>query len=141
MDKIRRAIESTKTAVQERMKRRMIKEQKQYGKQVQADVLRQRAQEKRSMMAKVSELRKRKNRGGNDQTGDKLDELFGEDDDEKKGRGGGGGGGDRRSRHTARGAAFRDKNVRPGGGGSGRASGGGHSAGKKGGRPGKSKRR
>ena len=139
MDKIRRAIESTKTAVQERMKRRMIKEQKQYGKQVQADVLRQRAQDKRAMMAKIQEVRKKTGRN-NDDRANKLDELLGsDDDDDNGGRGGrnGGGGGSRKSRHSARGAAFRGKsgnNVRPGGSGGKRGGGGG-------GRPGKNKRR
>lgn len=81
MDKIRESMMRSKKAVQERAHRRAMKEQKKFGKEVQADVLRQRAATKREGLAKVAEWRKK--RGKNSAS---LDEALGEGDDKKKGR-------------------------------------------------------
>lgn len=62
MEKVRDSIMRSKTEVEERSHRRQMKEQKKFGKEVQAEVMRERARYKREMMDKVSEWRKKRGR-------------------------------------------------------------------------------
>ena len=75
MEKIRESMEKSKKEVQERAHRRNMREQKKFGKEVQADVLRQRAQAKNAHMTKLSEWRKKGGKG----TSLDLDENEGDD--------------------------------------------------------------
>jgi rRNA-processing protein EBP2 len=111
MSKIKESITRAKQALQERTQRRVMKEQKKFGKEVQAEVQRQRAQEKREMLAKVSEWRKTK--------GSASKALDDEDEEPraKRGRGNAGGkaGGKAGAKRSQARAAPKPKNLRPGG--------------------------
>eukprot|EP00672_Neobodo_designis_P025512 CAMPEP_0174838670 /NCGR_PEP_ID=MMETSP1114-20130205/7539_1 /TAXON_ID=312471 /ORGANISM="Neobodo designis, Strain CCAP 1951/1" /LENGTH=311 /DNA_ID=CAMNT_0016072773 /DNA_START=51 /DNA_END=986 /DNA_ORIENTATION=+ len=133
MERIRDSMEKSKKEVQERAHRRNMREQKKFGKEVQADVIRQRAQAKNAHMEKLAEWRKRKgNKGSLD---DALDGETGDDAGltlgSKKGR-------DKFRKPGAGGAARRGgakRSLRPGAG-AGKKSGKGGAK-----RPGKNKRR
>lgn len=114
MNKIKESIHRSKKQVELQAHRRTMKDQKKFGKEVQAEVLRQRAKHKRDLDDRLSDW-KRKTKG-NDR--DDLDDVINQDDDEtgapkKKSRRETGGGGGR-----SRSAAPKPKNFRPGGGGS-----------------------
>lgn len=131
MDKIRASMDRAKKEVQERAHRRNMREQKKFGKEVQADVLRQRAAAKNTALAKVADWRKKR---GKTET---LDSVLGNDGDDEEGHGGQRGkkGRDAYKKAGAGGAARRgaSKSLRPG------AAAGKKKGGSK--RPGKSKRR
>ena len=118
MEKIRSTIVDAKKKVQEIAHRRAMKDQKKFGKEVQAEVLRQRAKHKREMLDKVSEWRK-KNKGnsGREDLDDVLDEKYGENPGGHY-KGGGVRGsalvGDKKSRRNH---FMQKKNITPGGGG------------------------
>lgn len=78
MEKIRSSVLDSKKKVQEQAHRRAMKDQKKFGKEVQAEVLRQRAKNKRDMLDKVSEWRK-KNKGnsGREDLDDVINENYG----------------------------------------------------------------
>lgn len=115
MEKIRGSIVESKKKIQEIAHRRAMKDQKKFGKEVQAEVLRQRAKHKREMLDKVSEWRK-KNKGnsGREDLDDVLDEKYGENPGGHY-KGGGVRGaalvGDKKSRRNH----FMQKNITPGG--------------------------
>lgn len=118
MEKIRSSIVDSKKKIQEIAHRRAMKDQKKFGKEVQAEVLRQRAKHKRDMLDKVSEWRK-KNKGnsGREDLDDVLDEKYGENPGGHY-KGGGVRGsalvGDKKSRRNH---FMQKKNIAPGGGG------------------------
>ncbi|ORC92316.1 putative rRNA processing protein [Trypanosoma theileri] len=114
MNRIAEAMESSKARIEARAHRRAMKDQKKYGKEVQAEVLRQRAKYKRDMGERITEWRRK--RKGNGELRDILDDN--ENDNNTGGRAA------RKER------APQAKNLRPGGG---------RSAGKR--RPGKNARR
>lgn len=101
MNDVRQAMEASKARIEAQAHRRSMKEQKKYGKEVQAEVLRQRAKYKRDMQDSLSDWRKK--RRGNDDT---LRGIV--DEDEDGGRGGAKRG---KGQHTPR-----ARNLRPGGG-------------------------
>lgn len=103
MNKIRESIVKSKQQVEERAHRRAMKDQKKFGKEVQAEVLRQRAKYKRDLNEKISDWKRK--RRGNDE---KLDDVL---EDEDEGRGG------KRARREGGGGARtqRPKNLKPGG--------------------------
>ncbi|EPY38368.1 hypothetical protein AGDE_05561 [Angomonas deanei] len=96
MNDVRQAMEATKARVEAQTHRRAMKDQKKYGKEVQAEVLRQRAKYKRDMQSKLDDWRKK--RKGN------IRDALGEDETEETDKKGGRG---------ARPAPHR--NIRPGG--------------------------
>ncbi|KPI85173.1 hypothetical protein ABL78_5761 [Leptomonas seymouri] len=100
MNDVRQAMEASKARIEAQAHRRSMKEQKKYGKEVQAEVLRQRAKYKRDMQDSLSDWRKK--RRGNE---DSLRGIVDEEED--------GGRGARRAKgqHTPR-----ARNLRPGGG-------------------------
>lgn len=109
MNKIRDSIDKSKKQVEERAHRRAMKDQKKFGKEVQAEVLRQRAKYKRDLNDRLSDWKKK--RRGNDES---LDDVIGQDDEERGGKKGGrGGGGGGRGRGGPRSA--KKTNLRPGG--------------------------
>lgn len=120
MEKIRASIVDSKKKIQEIAHRRAMKDQKKFGKEVQAEVLRQRAKHKREMLDKVSEWRK-KNKGnsGREDLDDVLDEKYGENPGGHY-KGGGVRGaalvGDKKSRRNH---FMQKKSITPGGGGKG----------------------
>lgn len=81
MSRIRESIDKTKKQAEERAHRRAMKDQKKFGKEVQAEVLRQRAKYKREMNDKVSDWRKK--RRGNDES---LDDVLEDQRDAKRPR-------------------------------------------------------
>lgn len=105
MNKIRESIVKSKQQVEERAHRRAMKDQKKFGKEVQAEVLRQRAKYKRDMNEKISDW-KRKRRGNDERLDDVLEEEEGQDKKRSRKEGGRGSG---RSNP-------RPKNLKPGGG-------------------------
>lgn len=98
MNQVRQAMEASKHRIEAQAHRRAMKDQKKYGKEVQAEVLRQRAKYKRDMQDRLSDWKKK--RKGNDNLRDYLND---EED----------AGGDRKRGRTERGA--RPRNVKPGG--------------------------
>lgn len=98
MNDVRQAMEASKARIEAQAHRRTMKDQKKYGKEVQAEVLRQRAKYKRDMQDRLSDWKKR--RKGNGELRDLLNE------DEDVGTGG------KRSR-TER--TPKTRNLRPGG--------------------------
>lgn len=115
MNKIRESIDKSKKQVEERAHRRAMKDQKKFGKEVQAEVLRQRAKHKRDLNERLTDW-KRKRRGNDETLDDVLDDDDGAHGGKKarreggRGRGGGGrgrGGGGPRTPKTT--------NLRPGG--------------------------
>lgn len=97
MNDVRQAMEASKSRIEAQAHRRAMKDQKKYGKEVQAEVLRQRAKYKRDMQDRISDW-KRKKKGN----GALRDFLEGDDDESGK--------------PTKRGHQEpRQKNVRPGG--------------------------
>lgn len=80
MTDVRQAMEASKARIEAQAHRRTMKEQKKYGKEVQAEVMRQRAKYKRDMQDSLSDWRK-KRRGNNDSS---LRGIV--DDDEDGGR-------------------------------------------------------
>ncbi|RNF07123.1 rRNA processing protein [Trypanosoma rangeli] len=102
MSRIAAAIETFKTRIEAQAHRRAMKDQKKYGKEVQAEVLRQRAKYKRDMGERLTEWRRK--RKGNEELRDILD------DGDATG-GGGSGGAAQRARTP------KQKGLRPGGGG------------------------
>ncbi|RNF20201.1 rRNA processing protein [Trypanosoma conorhini] len=104
MSRIAAAIESSKARIETQAHRRAMKDQKKYGKEVQAEVLRQRAKYKRDMGERLTEWRRK--RKGNEELRDILN------DDEAAGGGGG--------RSSQRARAPKQKGLRPGGGGGGK---------------------
>ena len=117
MQRVRESINKSKSAVEQRAQRRAMKDQKKFGKEVQAEVLRQRAKHKRDLGDRLQDWKK-KRRGGDRE---ELDNVIDNDDDDGnsrkkqrtegggrgRGRGGGGRGGGARPQ--------RAKNLRPGG--------------------------
>ena len=73
MSRIRESIDKTKKQAEEKAHRRAMKDQKKFGKEVQAEVLRQRAKYKREMNDKISDWRK-KRRGNDESLDDALEE-------------------------------------------------------------------
>jgi rRNA-processing protein EBP2 len=115
MNKIRESIDKSKKQVEERAHRRAMKDQKKFGKEVQAEVLRQRAKYKRDLNDRISDWKKK--RRGNDES---IDDVLGEEDDSRGGRGGRGGGrGGRGGRGGGGGRggprSAKKTNLRPGG--------------------------
>jgi rRNA-processing protein EBP2 len=111
MNKIRESIQRSRVAVESRAQRRAMKDQKKFGKEVQAEVLRQRAKHKRDLSDRLHDWNKKRKGARED-----LDEVIDKDDDE----------GDERPRKRARGeqqrgggrgggGPARPKNLRPGG--------------------------
>lgn len=80
MNDVRQAMEASKARVEAQAHRRSMKDQKKYGKEVQAEVLRQRAKYKRDMQDRLNDWRKK--RKGNDSLRGLLNE------DEEEGRNG-----------------------------------------------------
>ncbi|CCW62039.1 unnamed protein product [Phytomonas sp. EM1] len=70
MNNVRRAMEATKSRIESQAHRRAMKDQKKYGKEVQAEVLRQRAKHKRDMQERLSNWKKKK--GGDEAMRDIL---------------------------------------------------------------------
>lgn len=97
MNDVRQAMEASKARIEAQAHRRAMKDQKKYGKEVQAEVLRQRAKYKRDMQDRISDWKHKKK--GN---GALRDFLEGDDDEGKSAK---------RGRHEPR-----QKNMRPGGG-------------------------
>lgn len=95
MNDIRQAMDAAKVRLEAQAHRRSMKDQKKYGKEVQAEVMRQRAKMKREMQGRLSEWKK-KTKGNRDEINDML-----EDKQESRG-----------SRRVQR-----QRNVKPGGGG------------------------
>ncbi|CBH14856.1 rRNA processing protein, putative [Trypanosoma brucei gambiense DAL972] len=106
MSRIASAMEKSKARIEERAHRRAMKDQKKYGKEVQAEVLRQRAKYKRDMGARISEWR-RKRKGNED-----LDDILNADETTSGSKGRGAARGVRGGGTTR---APRQKNLRPGG--------------------------
>lgn len=105
MNKIRESIGKSKQQVEERAHRRAMKDQKKFGKEVQAEVLRQRAKHKRDLSDRISDWKK-KTRGNKE----RLDDVIDEDDGDNRG-------GKRQKREGGRGGQPpRPKNLKPGGG-------------------------
>lgn len=131
MEKVRAAMERSRKEVHERAHRRNMREQKKFGKEVQADVLKQRAQAKNTQMEKLAAWRKTKGKNGAG-----LDEVLNEEDDNNDSPAIGGKKGARRAAFRGAGkggaAASKKRNLRPGQGKAGK---------KKQQRPGKSRRR
>lgn len=100
MHDVRQAMEASKARIEAQAHRRSMKEQKKYGKEVQAEVLRQRAKYKRDMQDNLSDWRKK--RRGND---DALRGIIDEDED-----------GGRDAKRAKGYHAPRARNLRPGGG-------------------------
>lgn len=98
MNDVRQAMEASKARIEAQAHRRSMKDQKKYGKEVQAEVMRQRAKFKRDMQDRLSDWKKKTkgNRGG---LNDMLEDA---DGDARGGRKGG-----------AKGP--RAKNMKPGG--------------------------
>nr|CCC93216.1 unnamed protein product [Trypanosoma congolense IL3000] len=103
MSRLAAPLEKLRARIEQRAHRRAMKDQKKYGKEVQAEVLRQRAKYKREMGARINEWRRK--RKGNDELGDILE--VNNVDDGTKSRG-------RLSTRTQQGP--RQRNLRPGGG-------------------------
>jgi rRNA-processing protein EBP2 len=99
MNDVRQAMEASKARIQAQAHRRTMKEQKKYGKEVQAEVLRQRAKYKRDMQDNLTNWRKK--RRGND---DSLRGIVDEDED-----------GDRGAKRAKGQHAPRARDLRPGG--------------------------
>ncbi|KEG14396.1 putative rRNA processing protein [Trypanosoma grayi] len=97
MSRIATAMEKSKARIEERAHRRAMKDQKKYGKEVQAEVLRQRAKYKRDMGERITEWRRK--RKGNEELRDILDDAEGNETASRKER------------------TLRPKSLRPGGGG------------------------
>lgn len=95
MNDVRQAMEAAKVRLEAQAHRRSMKDQKKYGKEVQAEVMRQRAKVKREMQGRLSDWKK-KTKGNRDELNDML-----EDKEESRG-----------SRRVQR-----QRNVKPGGGG------------------------
>eukprot|EP00796_Vickermania_ingenoplastis_P005250 gene5250-3761_t len=97
MNDVRQAMEASKARIEAQAHRRSMKDQKKYGKEVQAEVLRQRAKFKRDMQDRLSDWKKKTkgNRGG-------LNDML-EDDDR-------GTAGNRKAARTPR-----SKSIKPGG--------------------------
>lgn len=114
MNKIRESIDKSKKQVEERAHRRAMKDQKKFGKEVQAEVLRQRAKYKRDLNDRISDWKKK--RRGNDES---IDDVLGEEDENRGGRGGRGGGRGRGGRGGGGGRggprSAKKTNLRPGG--------------------------
>lgn len=108
MNDVRQAMEASKARIEAQAHRRTMKEQRKYGKEVQAEVLRQRAKYKRDMQDRLSDWKK-KNKG-NGALRDMLEDK--EDDDDDGGRGGSKG---QRGGKRSRSEMHRPRNVRPGG--------------------------
>ncbi|CCW72265.1 unnamed protein product [Phytomonas sp. Hart1] len=70
MNNVRRAMEATKARIEAQAHRRAMKDQKKYGKEIQAEVLRQRAKHKRDMQERLSSWKKK--RGGDEAMRDIL---------------------------------------------------------------------
>ncbi|KAF5218634.1 hypothetical protein ECC02_008414 [Trypanosoma cruzi] len=99
MGRIAAAIEDSKARIEAQAHRRAVKDQKKYGKEVQAELLRQRAKYKREMGERITEWRRK--RKGNDE----LKEIL--DDGDAKGI---------QSAHAAhRVRTPKQRNLRPGG--------------------------
>lgn len=101
MNDVRRAIEASKARLEAQAHRRSMKDQKKYGKEVQAEVMRQRAKFKRDMQDRLSEWKK-KTKGNRGEISRALD------DDEE------GGFASRGSRKVGAKAA-RPRSLKPGG--------------------------
>ncbi|KPA86103.1 hypothetical protein ABB37_00365 [Leptomonas pyrrhocoris] len=99
MNDVRQAMEASKARIEAQAHRRSMKEQKKYGKEVQAEVLRQRAKYKRDMQDNLSDWRKK--RRGND---DALRGIVDEDED-----------GGRGAKRTKTQNTPRARNLHPGG--------------------------
>lgn len=109
MNDVRQAMDASKSRIEAQAHRRAMKDQKKYGKEVQAEVLRQRAKYKRDMADRISDWKKkRKGSGG-------LNDFLGNDEEADGGGGGGGrkgsGGGGKRGP-----TGPKPRNMQPGGG-------------------------
>lgn len=100
MNDVKQAMEASKARIEAQAHRRSMKDQKRYGKEVQAEVMRQRAKFKRDMQDRLNDWKKKTkgSRGG-------LNDML-EDGDSKE-RGG---------RKGQRGNVAKVRNVKPGGG-------------------------
>lgn len=78
MNDVRQAMEASKARIEAQAHRRSMKDQKKYGKEVQAEVMRQRAKFKRDMQDRLSDWKKKTkgNRGG-------LNDMLDDGDDER----------------------------------------------------------
>ncbi|KAG5466757.1 hypothetical protein LSCM1_00934 [Leishmania martiniquensis] len=98
MNDVRQAMEASKARIEAQAHRRSMKEQKKYGKEVQAEVLRQRAKYKRDIQESLSDWRKKRRGNGS------LQDMLNDDDDRDKGA--------KRSKMQR---TPRARNLRPGG--------------------------
>ncbi|KAG5492590.1 hypothetical protein JKF63_01169 [Porcisia hertigi] len=98
MNDVRQAMEASKARIEAQAHRRSMKEQKKYGKEVQAEVLRQRAKYKRDMQDSLSDWRKKRRGNGS------LQDVLNDDDD-----------GDRDAKRSKAQRTPRPRNLRPGG--------------------------
>ncbi|CBZ30730.1 conserved hypothetical protein [Leishmania mexicana MHOM/GT/2001/U1103] len=98
MNDVRQAMEASKARIEAQAHRRSMKEQKKYGKEVQAEVLRQRAKYKRDMQESLSDWRKKRRGNGS------LQDMLNDDDDA-----------DRDAKRSKVQRTPRARNLRPGG--------------------------
>ncbi|KAG5467296.1 hypothetical protein CUR178_00938 [Leishmania enriettii] len=98
MNDVRQAMEASKARVEAQAHRRTMKEQKKYGKEVQAEVLRQRAKYKRDMQDSLSDWRKKRRGNGS------LQDMLNDDDT-----------GERDAKRSKTQRTPRARNLRPGG--------------------------
>jgi rRNA-processing protein EBP2 len=74
MKKIRESVEKTKRRIEEQAHRRAMKDQKKFGKEIQAETLRQRAKFKKDLADKVSDWRRKRGRDINETLDDVLND-------------------------------------------------------------------
>ncbi|KAK7196901.1 Eukaryotic rRNA processing protein EBP2 [Novymonas esmeraldas] len=98
MNDVRQAMEASKARIEAQAHRRSMKEQKKYGKEVQAEVLRQRAKYKRDMQDSLSDWRKKRRGNGS------LQDMLNDDED-----------GERDTKRSKTQRTPRAHSVRPGG--------------------------
>ncbi|KAG5466211.1 hypothetical protein LSCM4_01356 [Leishmania orientalis] len=98
MNDVRQAMEASKARIEAQAHRRTMKEQKKYGKEVQAEVLRQRAKYKRDMQDSLSDWRKKRRGNGS------LQDMLNDDDN-----------GERDAKRSKTQRTPRVRNLRPGG--------------------------
>jgi rRNA-processing protein EBP2 len=109
MNKIRDSIDKSKKQVEERAHRRAMKDQKKFGKEVQAEVLRQRAKYKRDLNERIGDWKRK--RRGNDES---LDDVLEDNDDSRGGKKPRREGGGRSGPRTAKPKTLRPGGKRPG---------------------------
>ncbi|CAJ1036287.1 putative Eukaryotic rRNA processing protein EBP2 [Leishmania utingensis] len=97
MNDVRQAMEASKARIEAQAHRRTMKEQKKYGKEVQAEVMRQRAKYKRDMQESLSDWRKKRRGNGS------LQDMLSDDE------------GDRDAKRFKAQRTPRARNLRPGG--------------------------